>query len=308
MSEKVAKAAIGQATSHGAQAIAPVSKAGVQERTTWNLKVEEIELEIYSHFTVRDLLRIRVVSQHFRKIANILLAQKLNEGSIELKDIGVISLEGLIQFFGEERRQLTRLDLRSGRGNMTRAPLTDDDLLKISKHFGHVKHLLFKESYQTAASEPYYAAMAQLETVVADAFCKVSTLNFLKASSKLKSLRIEHSVANIADITALGGCPELEVFYSRGGSLITDITCLGYCKKLKEIVLSGWSCLADVSALKECSVLEKVNMFMCVGVKNIDFFKETPTLKKICLQGCRGISSDQQQYFRKAGLLTYISE
>ncbi|CRX38804.1 hypothetical protein [Estrella lausannensis] len=292
-------------TPHVTSAVEPGSMAG---RALWVSAIPEMELEICSHFTVRFLLRMRAVSKHFLQLSNQSLVRQLNSGGIALKDIGIISIEGLVNFFGKEGGLLTKLDLRRERGNVTGSPVTDNDLLQISRHFRQVKHLYFKESSQTSASESYYAAMPHLETLVADSFSNICNLNFLKSSAKLKVLRVERSVANILDITSLARCSELEVFYARGGSSITDITCFGQCRRLKKIVLSGWSHLADVSALENCEKLETVDLFMCIGIENIVFFKKMPALKKICLQGCISLPLDQQQYFRSVGLLFYLNE
>ena len=144
----------------------------------------DIWMVIASSLSVKDLLTLRKTSTLKRIIAEKTLINQLNAGIITPSNIKITTVTSLIDFFGENCSQITKLDLQKF------YRITDEDIEKISKNFTTLKHLLLNKSAITNASALHLTKM-MLKSLSLSSCGNIRDFSFLQHCIELTSLNFQ---------------------------------------------------------------------------------------------------------------------
>lgn len=226
---------------------------------------ESIEMLFYSRVSIPDLVQMASTTKENKAVILPLLIDKVNRGEISLNDLGIHTVSGLINFFGDHCEKITTLDLRDLKG------VKDEDFEKIAIHFPDITKLSVNSKYLTNNCLLSIAEMPLLTTL------DLSGCTGIKDSSvKDQMLRPD-----------LWGKFAYE--YMASGESKIDLSLLGNCPRLTTLNLAGCTGVKDFSFLAKCPSINTLDLSQCPEIDNLNFLQSCPSVKSLNLAGCINI-------------------
>lgn len=179
------------------------------------------------------------------------LIDHINAHEIFPEDLGVTTVAGLIEFFGDECSKVRSLDFRK------LSNVVNSDIEEVVKNFTNLTHLCLFGCTQ------------------------ITCIDILKDCKTLKYLDISRC-KEVRDISALEHCEKLEYLYLAGCIEITDISALEQ-RNMKHLNLSGCRNISNIDFFSNFQELTILDLSGCYRIKNIAALEHCIKLTKLRL-------------------------
>lgn len=235
----------------------------------------------FSQLSSRDLLAMYKTSKESRSFIVPVLAERLNNGSLKLIQLGIFTVTKAVEFFGETCANIHTLDL-------TRINLINKDIDRISNSFPNLKHLFFYNPKITHHSFCFFSKMRQLESFELTSCWDIYDMNFLENLTELRNLNLQ-SCTQVAHFNFLKKLTKLETL-TLSWTPFSDTSLLQGLKSLKKLDLASCREITDISFLQGMNNLTSLDLSCCEKITDISFLKDLQCLEDLNLQGCKKLT------------------
>lgn len=235
-----------------------------------------VGMVLASNLNVKDLLAIRGTSVHLRILAETTLTDWLNAGAINPVNIGISTVQGLIDFFGEHCSKITRLNLQS-------FPIVnDEDIEKLSQSFPKLSQLFLDNAKITNECESSFKQMLSLKNLHLSHCQQINDVSFLASLTKLTNLSLDNC-RQITNVSFLASIPRLTSLSLAGCEQINDVSFLTNCPGLTSLDLSFCSQIHDFNSLASIPRLTSLELSSCLKIRDFSFLTRCPGLTSLTI-------------------------
>ena len=205
-----------------------------------------------------DLLSWRGCSKEYRNFANSALADMINAKTLSLDDLNIVNVNKLIEFFGDQCKYITCLDLDGFIINNT-------DIENIAKKFPNLKHLSIDHGTRSDITNESIQHLAKLTALESFKYTGDRSKGRVLDFSFLKDLKFFNSLE----------------FYNN--AKIKNLNFLAQCKQLNKLIIKNFyppSCGAirkfNGRVLQNLDQLTTLHLEYCDFIIDTDFIKNLP--------------------------------